>query len=133
MPHVVAPVPDRDDAFFWTGVGNAELLARACSQCGRIQHPPTPMCPNCGCLTWQEQALSGNGAVSSWIISRHPSQSDEAVRIVAVIDLAEGIRLVSNLQDVNIEDIRNDMQVEVVFVETDGVKLPHFRPAKSVS
>jgi hypothetical protein len=48
---------------------------------------------------------------------------------VALVELDEGPRLVSNLTGVASADVRNGMRVEVGFDEVDGVKLPQFRPA----
>ena len=87
------------------------------------------MCPQCGSLEWDEQELAGRGALHSWIVSHHPSEPDEAARIVALIELDEGIRLVSNLQDIDPKDVENNMAVEVVFMDVDGVRLPQFLPA----
>ena len=75
----------------------------------------------------------GRGKVQSWIVSRHPTEPDDAPRIVALIDLEEGVRLVSNLQDVEIADVENDMPVEVVFADIDGFTLPQFRAARGES
>jgi uncharacterized OB-fold protein len=87
------------------------------------------MCPACGSVDWDVEALSGRGTVHSWIVSHHPTQPDDAPRIVALILLEEGLRLVSNLHDVEADDVSNDMDVEVVFVDVDGTRLPQFRPA----
>jgi uncharacterized OB-fold protein len=86
------------------------------------------MCPQCGSVTWDAREASGRGTVHSWIVSHHPTEADDAPRIVALIELDEGVRLVSNLQDIEPEEVRNDMAVEVVFMEIDGVRLPQFRP-----
>ena len=134
MPKVVPPVVGHDDQFFWDGVKEGRLLIRKCAKCGRLQHPPSPMCPNCGSLEWDVQESSGKGTVHSWILSHHPTQPDEAPRIVALVELDEGIRLVSNLQDVEPDAVRNDMAVQVTFAELDAfdggkVTLPQFRPA----
>lgn len=86
------------------------------------------MCPNCGSVEWDVQDSSGTGVVVSWIVSRHPTQPDESPRIVAVIELAEGVRLVSNLRDIAPDEVVNGMRVEVFFDEVGGVKLPQFRP-----
>jgi uncharacterized OB-fold protein len=87
------------------------------------------MCPNCGSLEWDVVQLSGRGTVHSWIVSHHPSEPDDAARIVALIELDEGIRLVSNLQGIDPADVENDSAVEVMFADVDGVRLPQFRPA----
>jgi hypothetical protein len=129
VPRVVAPVVGRDDEYFWSGVAEDRLLARRCARCGRLQHPPSPMCPACGSVEWDVDELSGRGTVHSWIVSHHPTESDDAPRIVALILLDEGLRLVSNLHGVDADDVTNDMEVEVVFVDVDGVRLPQFRPA----
>ena len=129
MPHAMAPNVDRDDEFFWNGVAQGRLLARRCAHCHRLQHPPSPMCPQCGSLEWDECELSGRGTLHSWIVSRHPTEPDDAARIVALIELDEGIRLVSNLQDIEAAAVENDIAVEVVFADVDGIRLPQFRPA----
>jgi hypothetical protein len=59
----------------------------------------------------------------------HPTQPDEVPRIVALVDLDEGVRLVTNLQGIDPADVRNDMPVELTFAELDGLMLPQFRPA----
>ena len=128
MPHVIAPTVNRDDEYFWTGVAEDRLLVRRCAECASLQHPPTPMCPKCGSVQWEVQELAGRGFVYSWIVSRHPTEPGDSPRIVALIELDEGIRLVSNLQGIDPAGVRNGMRVEVEFGEIDGVKLPQFRP-----
>jgi uncharacterized protein len=128
MPKMVEPDVGYDDESFWNGVKQGKLLLARCARCSRLQHPPSPMCPHCGSLAWEAQEASGRGTVLSWIVSHHPTKPDDAPRIVALIDLEEGARLVSNLQDVEAADVSNDMAVEVVFREVDGFTLPQFRP-----
>jgi uncharacterized protein len=129
VPKVIPPLPDADETFFWDGVAAGELLLRQCATCGRLQHPPSPMCPQCGGLEWTTRQASGRGTVHSWIVSRHPTDPDDAARVVALIDLEEGVRLVSNLTDIDAADVANEMAVEVVFRDVDGTRLPQFVPA----
>ena len=129
MPHAVSPTVDRDDEFFWNGVNEGRLLVRKCAGCQRLQHPPSPMCPACGSLEWDVQQLSGRGSLHSWILSRHPTAPDDMTRIVALVELDEGVRLVSNLSEVDAAEVENGMLLEVVFAEIDGVVLPQFRAA----
>jgi uncharacterized protein len=130
---VIAPVTGYDDAWFWDGVRDGHLLLRACATCGRLQHPPTPLCPACGAASWTTREASGRGTVYSWIASHHPNDADAEPRIVALVELEEGVRLVSNVVDLAIGDVRNEMPVEICFgtyASTDGdVVLPQFRPA----
>jgi uncharacterized protein len=129
MPRVIAPAVNRDDEYFWAGVDQDRLLVRRCIECSLLQHPPTPMCPRCGSVQWDVQELAGRGFVYSWIVSRHPTRPEDSPRIVALIELDEGMRLVSNLRGIDPADVRNGMRVEVGFGAIDGVKLPQFRPA----
>lgn len=128
MPHVIPPAPGRDDEFFWAGVAERRLRARRCAGCGYLQHPPSPMCPACGSVDWDVADLAGTGSVYSWIVSRHPSQPDDAARVVALIDLDEGIRMVSNLQGIDAADVHPGLRVAVTFADFDGVRLPQFTP-----
>lgn len=130
MPHVVPPQPNHDDQFFWLGVERGKLLLTRCAKCSRLQHPPSPMCPACGSVEWDTVEASGRGVLHSWILSHHPSEPDDAPRIVALVDLNEGVRFVSNLQGVAVDEVKNDMPVELVFSDSDGVTLPQFRPAR---
>jgi uncharacterized OB-fold protein len=133
MPKVVPPATDRDDEFFWTGVNDGALLVRKCAKCARLQHPPSPMCPKCGSVEWATETVSGRGNVVSWIVSKHPTGDDDAPRIVALIELDEGARLVSNLQGIEPAKVKNGMRVEVTIMVIDGVTLPQFRPAQEAS
>src|SRR4051794_20806567 len=94
MTKVVAPVEGPDDAWFWDGVRAHRLLLRTCGACGRRQHPPTPLCPACGAADWTTERASGRAHVYSWILSHHPTQPDAEPRIVALVELDEGVRMV---------------------------------------
>ena len=125
-----APRPSRESAFFWEGVRAGRLLAQCCSGCGALRHPPRPMCPKCNSLAWEATVLSGRGTVYSWMKPVHPPlPMFDPGTLVALIELEEGIRLLSNLTDVSEAEVENDMAVEVLYVETanDG-RVPVFRP-----
>lgn len=126
MPRVIPPVVEVDDAFFWEGVARRELLLRRCATCFAFSHPPVPMCHRCHGVDWVSTPASGRGRVHTWIVSRHPTEDDDAPRVVILVELEEGVRFVSNLQGVAVEDVRNDMAVELTFMEVDGVLLPQF-------
>ena len=128
-PSTVAPTPDNDDQFFWDGIEAGELLLRRCRQCRRIHHPPLAMCGDCQSLEHEVVASSGLGTVYSWIRSVHPTEPSLHDRIVAVVELAEGVRFVTNLIDLSIEDVTVGMAVEFTVASIDGIRLPQFRPA----
>ncbi len=126
----LAPSMTADSQFFWAGVKDGRLLIQRCAACGALRHPPRPMCPDCHSLDWDTLESSGKGTVYSFVMPRHPQfpfLDDDY--IVALIELEEGTRLVSNVVDVAPEDTRIGMAVAVRFDEFDGgVVLPVFTP-----
>ena len=132
-PKAPRPKPPRnqDNAFFWEGVDRGELLIQRCTSCGRLRHPPRPMCPNCQSLEWDTVAASGKGEVFSFIIPHYPQvPMFEYPYVVAVIALEEGTRLISNVVDIDPGDVTIGMPVEVRFVKVDDeLTLPLFAPA----
>ncbi len=127
-----APIISPDDTFFWEGVAAGELRLQRCAGCSRLRMPPSPMCPSCHSLQWRVERASGRGTVYSWVIPRHrPGDSDQSAPIVVLVELEEGVRLVSNLCELQPEAVRNGMAVEVCFVDFEnGVRLHQFRPAR---
>jgi uncharacterized OB-fold protein len=128
---VAAPIVHTDDRYFWDGVAEHRLLIQRCTACGTLRHPPSPMCGNCGSLEWDTQEASGRGVVLTWLLSRHPNAPDENARVVVLVELDEGVRVVSNLVDVPNDDpyaAYDDMTVVVDYREHDGVLLPVFHP-----
>jgi uncharacterized OB-fold protein len=84
------------------------------------------MCPHCQSLEFTVEDLSGRGAVHSWIVSQHPSAPDSDPRIVALIDLVEGVRMVSNIAAEPGTQVRTGMAVRVTFEQFGDVILPQF-------
>ncbi len=131
MPRGVPPVTDDDNRFFWEGVRAGRLLIQRCASCRRLRHPPGPMCPSCHSLEWDTLESTGQGTVYSWVLSHHPTEPDSEARVVVLVDLAEGVRLVANLQGLPWQEVTNGLAVELFFADVDGVVLPQFRPAAS--
>ena len=124
------PVYAPDAAFFWEGVARGELLGQRCADCKHLAHPPRPMCPKCHSTRREQVRLSGYGTVYSWIVPRHPAPVGFAEPpVVALIELEEGIRLVSNLVNIDLGAVRRGLPVEVRFEPTRGGKaVPVFAP-----
>ncbi len=123
------PAITPDNAFFWDGVRERKLLIQRCA-CGRLRHPPGPMCPSCRSLEWDSVEASGRGRVYSYVVAHHPPIPPFAYpNLIALIELEEGTRLVSNLVGVAPADVRVGMPVRVEFREFDGGQiLPQFWP-----
>jgi hypothetical protein len=96
-----------------------------------VQFPPAEQCRGClgGELAWG--VSSGCGTVYSWTVVHRPATpAFEVPYAPAIVDVAEGFQLLTNLVDVAPEDITAGMPVAVRFVAvTDSLTLPYFAPA----
>jgi len=97
---------------FWDAAAAGRLVVQACDDCGSVCHPPRPMCPHCGSLRRVARDASGFGTLYSYGILHHPQHPafDYPV-IAALVDLDEGVRLVTNLVDLERDDIRIGMRL----------------------
>ncbi|TDG11312.1 nucleic acid-binding protein [Seongchinamella unica] len=130
-----APIRNRDNAFFWDGAIQQELRIQRCNNCGQMQHPPGPMCPGCLGTDMGYTIASGQGQLYSWIIPRYPAvPMFEEGFIVALVNLKEGVRVLSNLCGIEPEEITSGMEVDVFFADTqEQGKVPQFRPRRTES
>jgi len=127
------PVPDEDTKEFWDGCRRHKLLVQRCPQCGYYCFPPYPMCPKCQSVErcWVE--VSGRGKVYSWAIVHrpaHPAFTKDAPYALVLIELNEqqDLRMLGNIVDCDIADIRADMPVEVLFDDvTEEITLPKWK------
>ena len=129
-PQRPPPIVTDDRVVFWDAVAEQRLVAQRCGECGRLRHPPRPMCPHCHSLSIEVVELSGRGTLYSYSVLHHPQHPafDYPV-LAALVDLEEGVRMVSNLAGIEPNDIRIGMPLEVEFQEQDGgTYLPRFRP-----
>jgi len=133
-PVMLRPAPhgSRDSAFFWEGCKRGVLLGQRCAACGVLRHPPRPMCPHCQSIEREEVELTGRATLHSWAKPVHPAlPMFEPGYLIALVDLEEGPRMLSNLCDIVPADIEIGMPLEVFFVETaDGGRVHQFRPRK---
>jgi len=127
-----APTIGPDTEFFWNGLREHKLLIQRCNGCGALRHPPRPMCPKCRSLDWDTIEASGRGTVYSYVMPHEPRFPFlDYPYIVVLVELAEGIRVVSNLCDIDPADVTVGMDVEVFYQAfDDGLVLHQFRPAR---
>lgn len=129
-PTRIAPIVTPDAKSFWEAADREQFVGQKCGDCGIFTFPPRPMCPHCHSLNRLEVPLSGRGTVHAWTVPRHPHPFGfKEAPVVAVIQLEEGTRMVSNVVGVAPEEMRMDMPVEVMFEDTmNKHKVPVFRP-----
>lgn len=123
------PLPDADTAFFWDGCARGELLILRCTACKTYVHPPKPACFACGARSLKPARVSGRGRVHTYTVTHKEVPGFASPFAVAIVELEEqnGVRLVTNLVDVDPRDIKIGMPVVVTFGKIDGTALPFFK------
>ena len=107
-----------------------ELRFQRCVACNAWRHVPREICAECGSWDWEWTRSSGRGSVFTWtVVARalHPAFRDDVPLAPTVIELEEGVRLLSHVVDCPPEELEIGMRVEVVFDSvTEDVTLPKF-------
>ena len=118
---------------FWDATKRHELVMPRCNTCAELYFYPREACPNClsSDLAWEP--VSGKGRIYSYTVVHqpvHPGFRDEAPYVYAMIQLDEGPRMVSNLVECPLDEVKVDMPVTAVFDDvTTEVTLVKFKPA----
>ncbi|WP_426364927.1 bifunctional MaoC family dehydratase N-terminal/OB-fold nucleic acid binding domain-containing protein [Streptomyces sp. E-08] len=123
------PVVNRDNAGFWEGVAAHRLLIQRCGDCATPRFPWLPGCADCGSREWDTVEASGAGTVFSYVVMHHPSfPAFDPPYAVGLIELAEGVRMISNVVGVPYDKVRIGMPVRLEFLRVDEeLELPVFR------
>lgn len=126
------PQPTPGTRPFWEGTRAGELRIQRCSACSRHFLYPRPVCPFCGSSDVQWVKASGRGTLHSYVINHFaaPGFEGEVPYVIAVVQLDEGPRMLSNLRGVAAEPeaLALDMPLEVTFEPRGDQSLPMFRP-----
>lgn len=121
-----------DTAFWLDGVAAGKLLIQRCATCGALRHPPRPVCPGCTSFDWDSQESAGLGELYSYAIIHHQTSGAPPVPYtVAVVAVAEGIRMVGRLLDIGDDTPTIGMALKLVLqaAEPGEAVLPHWVPA----
>jgi len=127
------PTPDHESAEFWRRVAAHALALQRCAGCGTVRFYPRALCPECLSDRVEWLPVSGRATVYSFTVCHRPAAAAFAAAtpyIVALVDLDEGARLLSNLVDCAPAQARVGMPVTLLYEDvTPGLALYKFRPA----
>lgn len=130
------PTPTPEAAHYWQGARGGKLLLQRCGHCANAYFPPRPFCANCGSRDVEVFEASGRATLYSYAIQHRAIPGFAAPYAIAVVTLAEGPRMMTNIVDCpqTPEDLRLDMPLEVTFRDiSETVSLPVFRPSEAKS
>jgi len=123
---IPAPPVSPETAPFFEAAAAGRLLIRRCTACGERHHYPRASCPFCGSDRTEWTEASGLGTVYSYSVMRRVP----APYAIAYVTLDEGVTMMTNIVDCDLDAIRIGQRVRVVFKGTDGgPPVPMFTPA----
>lgn len=103
-----------------------------CAACGHAWLPPREHCPACLSSDWAWEDATGRAKVVSWVVYHrafHPAFADRVPYNVAVVELDEGPRMISNVVGVDGDvGLAIDAPLELAVEEESGVPVARFRP-----
>src|SRR5690606_23031002 len=115
------------ELYYRTQLDQGNFVIQRCSACSEAIFYPRMVCPHCGGADLQWFAPSGRGTVySTTVVRRKPEDGGDYN--VALIDLEEGVRMMSRVEGLPPENVRIDMPVKAAIADCPTGKLVVFRP-----
>ena len=116
------PAPDEqpDNTSFWQAAREGRLLLRVCNDCSKPHWYPRVLCPFClGTTSWQQ--ASGLGTIYTYSVMRRGVENPFCI---AYVTLDEGVTMMTNIVDCDLDDVRIDQRVRLRFSSSQGHDVP---------
>jgi len=130
LPRPINPALTRP---FWEAAKRHELVMPRCKTCDHVYFYPRSECPQCLSSDQEWVQVTGRGRLHSFTIIRQPANAaftGDVPYVYAVVQLAEGPRMVSNIVECDLEALKVDMPLEAVYDDvTPEWTLVKFKPA----
>lgn len=128
----IRPADEFLDQPFWRHLAGGALYLNCCHDCGGAHHPPSPMCPRCRSFNTGWKPATGRGTLKSFAVAHHavhPRLAGAVPYTITLIELEEGVRMVSGLpQGVQVDlAIGMAMHCQVIRID-ERFALPYFLP-----
>ena len=127
------PLPELTPAneWFWTSGKDGTLRIQSCNDCGKLVHPPTPICPSCRSRSWSPSEVSGRATVVGFTLNSHQwLPGFDPPYVVANVALADdyGVHLTTNIVGCDPDEVHIGQEVSVLFEQNEDVWVPLFEP-----
>lgn len=127
------PLPELTpfNGWFWTSGADGQLRIQGCADCGKLVHPPVPICPVCRSTASAPTIVSGRATVVGFTVNQHQwHPAFTPPYVIANVALAEdpSVRLTTNIVGCEPDDVRIGQEVAVRFEQHEDVWLPLFQP-----
>ncbi|MCC7486776.1 MAG: Zn-ribbon domain-containing OB-fold protein [Burkholderiales bacterium] len=124
---IADPVMNIGDERYFEAAGQGKLLLKKCADCGALHHFPRGICPHCLSenVSWVE--AKGTGVVYTCSVTR---RAGPVPYCIAYVTLDEGVSMMTNIVDCDLDAVKIGQRVKLVFKKTKGgISIPMFAPA----
>jgi uncharacterized OB-fold protein len=112
------------------------LEAGKCNGCGAVYFPPRLVCPKCKSIEFTKINLSNAGKLLTYTIVRVGSDkfSQQLPFVVGIVELKDGVRLTTQIADVDFDKLKIGQKVKLVFrkIQDEGKSGLHCYGYKAV-
>lgn len=129
------PTTDVDTESWWAAVQDGTLTVTSCAACQRKSLYVRPFCPYCWSEDVAQVPVSGRAVLYTWtVVHQNAAPFDNTPYVVAMVDLEEGPRLMTAVEDCPFDDLAAGMELQLEFrTDGDGFVVPIFRPMNSTN
>jgi uncharacterized OB-fold protein len=123
---IAPPRVNPGDEPFFAGAAQGRLMLKRCAACGAHHFYPRPLCPFCFSDRTEWMEAKGTGSIYAFSVTRRAGPVPYAI---AYVTLDEGVTMMTNIVDCDLDAIRIGQRVRVVFKPTEGgPPVPMFAP-----
>jgi len=124
---IPAPSISPENKAYFDAAAQGKLLIRKCGGCGEVHHYPRSICPFCFSDKTEWQDAKGTGTIYTYSVLR---RGVPVPYCIAYVTLEEGVSMLTNIVDCDLDAVRIGQKVKVTFKPSDGgPPVPMFTPA----
>ena len=125
---IPAPVVNAEVKAYFDAAAEGRLLLKRCKACGEFHHYPRALCPHCFSADTEWIEAKGTGEVHTFSVQR---RGVPVAFCIAYVTLEEGVSMMTNIVDCDLDAVRIGQKVKVVFKPTEGgAPVPMFAPLR---
>ena len=115
------------DQEYFDAAAEGKLMLKKCGECNEVHHYPRALCPFCFSdkVSWVQ--AKGTGEIYTYSVTR---RGGPVPYCIAYVTLDEGVKMMTNIVDTDLDTIKIGQKVKVVFKKSEnGTSVPMFAPA----
>jgi uncharacterized OB-fold protein len=117
MRKIPAPAVNAENKSYFEGCSQGKLLLKKCNACGQVHHYPRALCPHCFSDRTEWKESKGLGTIYTYSVLRRGAPEPYCI---AYVTLEEGVTMMTNIVDCDLDAVRIGQKVKVVFKPTEG-------------